>query len=74
MLRLYLLMRIKFLLHFVSVITAFPQSWKNHVIFGILKSPGKVMEFCLKLGRVIEKSGNFEIGAKSHGSSGMYDN
>ncbi len=28
---------------------------------------GKVMEFCLKLMKVMEKSWNFEIMAKSHG-------
>ncbi len=46
-----------------------PRSWKNHGISGTLKFSeisGKVLEFLLKLGRVMEKSWNFEIGAKSH--------
>ena len=50
-----------------------PQSWKNHGILKISGISGKVMEFLLKLGRVMEKSWNFEIGAKSHGKVMEFD-
>ncbi len=44
--------------------TGLPRSWKNP---GILKFSGKVMEFRLKLTKVMEKSRNFEIRTQSHG-------
>ena len=46
--------------------TGLPRSWKSHGISGIFKFSGisgKVMEFLLKLGKVMEKSWYFEIGA-----------
>ncbi len=45
-------------------------SWKSRGMSGILKFSrisGKVMEFKLKLTKVMEKSWNFEIRTKSHG-------
>ena len=53
-----------------------PRSWKSHGISGILKFSGisgKVMEFCLKLMKVMEKSWNFEIMTKSHGKVVEFD-
>ncbi len=68
MLQLYLLMRIKFLLHFVSAITRVSTIMEKSRNFWDFEIFWKSHGICLKLGRVIEKSGNFEIGAKSHGS------
>ncbi len=53
-----------------------PRSWKSHGISGILKFSGisgKVMKFCLKLMKVMEKSWNFEIMAKRHGKVMEFD-
>ncbi len=50
--------------------TVLPRSWESHGISGILKFSGistKVMEFRLKLMKVMEKSWNFELMTKSHG-------
>ncbi len=47
--------------------TGLPRSWKSHGISAILKFfgiSGKVMEFRLKLMKLMEKSRNFEIMAK----------
>ena len=54
-----------------------PQSWKNHGNSRILKFSeisGKIMEFGQKLGKVIEKSCNLEITARSHRKIMEFDN
>ena len=60
----------------ITDITGLPRSWKSHGISGILKFSGisgKVMEFRLKLTKVMEKSWNFEIRTKSHGKVMEFD-
>ena len=45
-----------------------PQSLKSHEMCGILKISGKVVEFILKMTKVMEKSFDFEIRTKSLGN------